>query len=144
MDSTVLYNELILRWDNWCSSSARRGYTLCSDGGPSLALPLRWRHNGLDGVSNHQPHHCLLRPFIQTQIKDDTKKLRYTSFCARNSPVTGEFPAQMASNAENVSIWWRHHAMTDKSHGGPWEILLETQIVMNGCHKLSLVQYCVT
>ena len=21
----------------------------------------------------------------------------------------GEFPAQMASNAENVSIWWRHH-----------------------------------
>ena len=23
--------------------------------------------------------------------------------------VTGKFPAQMASNAENVSIWWRHH-----------------------------------
>ena len=22
---------------------------------------------------------------------------------------TGEFPAQMASNAENDSIWWRHH-----------------------------------
>ena len=30
--------------------------------------------------------------------------------CAGNSPVTGEFPAQMASNAENVSIWWRHYA----------------------------------
>ena len=29
---------------------------------------------------------------------------------AGNSPGTGEFPAQMASNAENVSIWWRHHA----------------------------------
>ena len=28
---------------------------------------------------------------------------------AGNSPVIGEFPAQMASNAENVSIWWRHH-----------------------------------
>ena len=26
-----------------------------------------------------------------------------------NSPVAGEFPAQMASNVENVSIWWRHH-----------------------------------
>ena len=24
---------------------------------------------------------------------------------------TGEFPAQRASNAENVSIWWRHHGM---------------------------------
>ena len=23
--------------------------------------------------------------------------------------VTGEFPAQFTSNAENVSIWWRHH-----------------------------------
>ena len=22
---------------------------------------------------------------------------------------TGEFPAQRANNAENVSIWWRHH-----------------------------------
>ena len=28
---------------------------------------------------------------------------------AGNSPGTGEFPAQMASYAENVSIWWRHH-----------------------------------
>ena len=27
-----------------------------------------------------------------------------------NSMVTGEFPAQRDSNAENVSIWWRHHA----------------------------------
>ena len=25
---------------------------------------------------------------------------------------TGEFPAQMASNAENASIWWRHHEKT--------------------------------
>ena len=24
---------------------------------------------------------------------------------------TGKFPAQMATNAENVSIWWRHHAL---------------------------------
>ena len=30
------------------------------------------------------------------------------ALCAGNSPVTGEFPAQRASNAENVSIWWRH------------------------------------
>ena len=25
---------------------------------------------------------------------------------------TGEFPTQMASNAENASIWWRHHEKT--------------------------------
>ena len=29
----------------------------------------------------------------------------------RRWPVTGEFPTQMASNAENVSIWWRHHGI---------------------------------
>ena len=37
------------------------------------------------------------------------QKPRTIGFCAGNSPVTGEFPAQMASNAKNVSIWWRHH-----------------------------------
>ena len=31
-----------------------------------------------------------------------TPMLRVTGLCAGNSPVTGEFPAQMASNAENV------------------------------------------
>ena len=38
-----------------------------------------------------------------------TSKLRVTGLCDGNSPVTCEFPAQMASNAENVSIWWRRH-----------------------------------
>ena len=33
------------------------------------------------------------------------------AFLVGNSPVTGEFPSQMASNPENVSIWWRHHAI---------------------------------
>ena len=39
-----------------------------------------------------------------------TSKLRVTGLCAGNSPGTGEFPTLMASNAENVSIWWRYHA----------------------------------
>ena len=34
------------------------------------------------------------------------------AFVAGNSPMTGEFPAQMASDAKNVSIWLRHHAFT--------------------------------
>ena len=33
---------------------------------------------------------------------------RVTGFCGGNSPITGGFPAQRASNAENISIWWRH------------------------------------
>ena len=38
-----------------------------------------------------------------------TSKFRVTEVCEVNSPVTGECPAQQASNAKNVSIWWSHH-----------------------------------
>ena len=69
---------------------------------------LQWRHNGIDGVSLHQPRHYLLSRLFGRRSKK-TSKLYVTGLCAGNSPVTGEFPAQMASNAENVSIWWRHH-----------------------------------
>ena len=69
---------------------------------------LQWRHNGLDGVSNHQHHDCLVNRLFWRRSKK-TSRLRVTGLCVGNSPVTGEFPAQMACNAENVSIWWRHH-----------------------------------
>ena len=69
---------------------------------------LQWRHNGHDGASNHQPHHCLLNRLFRRRSKK-TSKLCVTGLCAGNSPVTGEFHGQMASNAENVSIWWHHH-----------------------------------
>ena len=47
--------------------------------------------------------------FIQAQIKENIKASRYWPF------VTGEFPAQKASNTEYGSIWWRHHL----SHNSP-------------------------
>ena len=69
---------------------------------------LLWRHTGHKDVSNHQPHDCLLnRSFRRRSNK--TLNPRITDLCAGNSPVTGEFPAQMASKAEDISIWWRHH-----------------------------------
>ena len=61
-----------------------------------------------DGVSNHQPNGCLLNRLFRHRSKK-TPKLRVTGLCAGNSPVTGELPAKMASNAENNFIWWRHH-----------------------------------
>ena len=39
------------------------------------------------------------------------RSIAFTGLCMGNSPLTGEFPAQMASNAKNVSIWWSHHAI---------------------------------
>ena len=72
----------------------------------------KWRHNDHAGVSNHQPHGCLLDRLLRRKSKK-TSKFRVTGLCAGNSPGTGEFPAQMASYAENVSIWWRHHDIGD-------------------------------
>ena len=46
--------------------------------------------------------------FIQTQIKDNIKDPRHWPLCGKFTG-TGEFSAQRASFAENVSIWWRHH-----------------------------------
>ena len=40
---------------------------------------------------------------------------------------TGEFPAQMASNAENISIWWRHHG-NQKQADGPENPYDQTRI----------------
>ena len=88
---------------------------------PYELKPLLWRHNGRDGVSNLQPHDCLLNRLFRRRSKQ-TSKLRVTGLCAGNSPRTGEFPAQIASNAENVSIWWRHHASNVISQPTVWSI----------------------
>ena len=62
---------------------------------------LQWRQNRHDGVSNHQPHQCLLNRLFSA---DQRKHQISAPLFEGNSPVTGEFPTQMASNAENVSI----------------------------------------
>ena len=71
---------------------------------------LQWRHNERDCVSNHQLHNYLLNRLFGRRSKK-ISKLRFTGLCERNSPVTGGFHTQRASNAENVSIWWRHHGL---------------------------------
>ena len=69
---------------------------------------LQWRQDERDGVSNHQPHHCLLNRLSRRRSKN-IKAPRHWPLSG-NSPATGEFSAQRASNAENASIWWRHRA----------------------------------
>ena len=75
---------------------------------PLVLAPLQWRHTQRDGVSNHRNHDCLLNRLFRRKSKK-TSKLLVTGLCVDNPPVTGGYPSQRASNAENVSIWWRHH-----------------------------------
>ena len=86
---------LMLPIQNWCAYFA-------------IWLTSQWRHNARDSVSNHQPCEYSLNRLIRCRSKK-TSKLRVTGLCEGNSLETGEFPAQRASNAENISIWWRHH-----------------------------------
>ena len=74
-------------------------------------MTLQRRHNELYGVSSHRRDHCLLHCWFRRGSKK-TSKLHVTGLCGGNSPVTGDFSAQRASNAENVFIWWSHHGIT--------------------------------
>ena len=81
----------------------------------------QWRRNERDGVSNHQPYDCLLNCLLRRRPKK-TSKLRVNGLYKRNSLVIGEFPSQKASNAENVSIWWRINQYV--AHFCPWMLPL--------------------
>ena len=65
--------------------------------------PLQWRHNESDCVSNHRRLDYILNRLFRRRSK---KTPRHWPLWGE---FTGEFPAQWASYAENVSIWWRHH-----------------------------------
>ena len=56
------------------------------------------------------------RLFRSTQIKENIKAPRHWPLCGEFTG-TGEFPAQRASNAENVFIWWRHHGYSSTGNG---------------------------
>ena len=51
---------------------------------------------------------CVTSVYLNVCSGADQRK----PLCEGNSPVTGEFHEQRASNAENVSLWWRHHGFT--------------------------------
>ena len=85
-------------------------YPAESDGYISSYIGHSWLEVGRDGVSNHQRLDCLFNCLFRRRSKK-TSKFRVTGLCEGNSPMTGVLPSQRASNAKNVSIWWRHHAV---------------------------------
>ena len=84
---------------------------------PRCVKTSQWRHNEGDGVSNHQRIYCLLKRLFRRRSKK-ISKLCIIGLCEGNSPVTGEFPAQRAGNAENVSIISKQSLLI--CTGWPW------------------------
>ena len=128
IDILSIQVNVTLKWGRspWCVNIARGNDLVSSGNKPLTELvltkifnviwclsvtmgPLRGHHNGSNGVSNHQPHDCLLNHLFTHRSKT-TSKLHVTGLCVGNSPGTSEFPTQMASNTENVYISWCHHA----------------------------------
>ena len=66
---------------------------------------IKWHYNDviMGAMASQSPASRLFtQPFFRVHIKENIK-------APRHWPLCGEFPAQMASNAESVPIWWRHH-----------------------------------
>ena len=73
--------------DPWCIYTIidSNEHVVCGVG-PSWSMwTLHWRHNDHDGVSNHQPHGCLLNRLFRRRLKE-TSKLRVTGLCVGNAP----------------------------------------------------------
>ena len=105
----VLLQRRVLCVNQWIGCVAVKSYVGPACIGSLVHIPLPWRHNGRDGVSNHRHLDCLLNRLIRRRSKE-TSKLRVTGLCEGNSSLTSGLPPQRANNAENVSFWWRHHA----------------------------------
>ena len=93
-----------------CDTNRAGHFTLDAYASRPVACSLLWRHNGRDSVSNHQ------LTFVYPIVYSDADRRRHQSSALlafvrgiHRWPVNSS--AQMASNAENVSIWWRHHVL---------------------------------
>ena len=64
----------------WCTMQFTSSLTI-----RLMKSSLHWRHNDHDGVSNQQPHGCLLNRLFRRRSKK-TSKLRVTGLCVGNSP----------------------------------------------------------
>ena len=79
-------------------------------------------------------------PFVHVQIKGIPKGPRHWPLWGEFTGDCGRFPSQKASNAENATIWWRHHYIPSLR---PWTVATIANILIRmGRHypSISLLQ----
>ena len=64
-------------------------------------------------ITSISPFWCTM--FVQAQINENTKAPHHWPLCIKSTGDWCFFPSQRASNLEDVSIWWRHHAERQES-----------------------------
>ena len=105
---------------------------------------LHWRHNDNDGVSNHQPHHCLLNRLFRRRSQK-TSKLRVTGLCAGNSPGPvnsphkGPVTRKMFPFDDVIMLWYLKGGLQppSSSHFSTWGWI----IIENDPLLTSIVQF---
>ena len=98
-----------------------------------------------DAVSNHQHLDCLFNCLFRHKSKK-TSKPCVTGLCEGNPPVNGGLLSQRASNAENVSIRWRHHVSSrihkyNSDHIFGWRFRYAVR-PKNCTHNLHIPVFC--
>ena len=77
----------------------------------NTASQVLWKMHYSDVIMGAIASQITSLTIVYSTVYSSVDQTKHKSLRAGNSPVTDEFPAQMASNAENVSIWWRHHGI---------------------------------
>ena len=72
--------------------------------------------------------------FVCSAIRSGADHRKYQSSallvrCEGNRPITGGFPSQRSSNAENVSIWWRHNDYAN------------LHVILSPCQNMTIYMY---
>ena len=107
-----------------------------------FVLSLQWRHNN-PMVSQITSLTIVYSAIYSGTDQSKHSELRVTGLCGGNSPVTGEFPAQRASNGENVSIWWRHHVVLRDWVWCKWCIQYQFSMCYSTQHVFAEKDLCV-
>ena len=82
---------------------------------------LRWRHYGRDGVSNHQPHDCLLNRLFRRRSKK-TSKLRVTGHLMTSSDIGRKLPCHESTSAWRGLLPWACTGLHFQSIWSAWAL----------------------
>ena len=131
-DSLPYPSQMEIKWFSCHSLYSVSSYQglLSTHSGSHHRFILQWRHNEHDGISNDQPHECLLNRLFRRRSKK-TPKLRVTGFVRGihrrlvNSPHKGPVKRKIfhLMTSSWVDDWWPvHHKPWHKpfQHNSPW------------------------
>ena len=100
--STLGWGVNIPGMRDYCISIWTHGDVMTCERSPH---PLQWRHNGLDGVSNHQPNDCVLYRYIKNQSSASLAFVRGNHRWPLNSPHKGPVTRKMFPFDDVIMHW---------------------------------------